>query len=46
MILERSPKGDVIVVSSKDSQERGICQNPKLASSFENTLAAVNWASI
>jgi len=33
------PYGEIKVVSKADSRERGICQNPELASKVENTVA-------
>ena len=38
------PKGVMKVVSREDSSERGICQKPAFASSFDITLAPASWA--
>ena len=43
---QNRPKGVMKVVSGMDSGDRGICQNPELASSFENTLAPASWANV
>ena len=41
-----SAKGGVMnVVSGIDSGDRGICQNPELASSLEKTFAPASWPS-
>ena len=40
------PNGLVNVVSSSDLGERGICQNPELASSFVNTFATFSLPSV
>ena len=37
-LKQMRPKGVIKVVSKADSLESLICQNPELASSFENTL--------
>ena len=42
----KCPNGVINVVGSADSGERGICQNPKLASSFENNFASANCATV
>ena len=34
------------VVRGINSGNKGICQNPELASSLENTLAPASWASV
>ena len=40
------PKGVMKVVSRAESRESSTCQNPELASSFENILAAPIWANV
>ena len=38
--------GEIKVVSSREDYDRGICQNPLLASSLEKTLAPASWANV
>ena len=40
------PNGVMNVVSNVESGDNGICQNPELASSFVNSFAPANWASV
>ena len=40
----RTPKGEMKVVNSADSWDRGTCQKPELASSFEKIVAPDSWA--
>jgi len=41
-----APEGVMNVVSRREYLASGICQNPLLASNFENTLALVSWARV
>ena len=43
---QNQPYGEMNVVNQADSTDKGICQNPKLASRIENTIAPESWASI
>lgn len=46
LLKQCRPDGVMKVVRRRDSSERGICQNPLLASSFVKTLAPASWVSV
>ena len=43
---QNRPYGEMNVVNRVDSTDKGICQNPELASRIENAVAPESWASI
>ena len=46
LLKQYLPKGVMKVIGSCDFLARGICQNPRLASSLLKTLTPVSWASL
>ena len=46
LLKQKRPNGVMKVVSNLDCGDKGICQNPLLASNFENIFAPVNCARV